>query len=302
LRELLIRDLAVLSKELRTRMRGRRAALTITVYLLLIAGIGAVMLYMQQRQFQYGFNASSASNMGSQMFAILSIFQLFLVIFMVPGLTGAAIAGERDRQTLDLLLGTQVSSLGIILGKILSSLSYVFILLLASLPIFSLAFLFGGVSPRQLGLSFIISLASALTLGTIGVFLSVIVRRGQIATVLAYSMTFLLLIGTAIAAVFIQAGSRGSMPNNTAMILPLIFNPLAAQASTLTGIFPSYMLVIGGSSSVPGSGLALWQANLMADAVLVLVFLFLATKLLRPGKSSIFRLRRQAIPPAEVRT
>jgi ABC-type transport system involved in multi-copper enzyme maturation permease subunit len=294
--------MAVLIKEMRTRMRGRRAAITISVYLLLIAGIGAVMLYTQQRQFQYGYNISSASNMGSQMFAVLSIFQLFLVVFMVPGLTGAAIAGERDRQTLDLLLGTQVSSLGIILGKILSSLSYVFMLLLAALPIFSLAFLFGGVSPRQLGLVFIISLASALTLGTIGVFLSVTVRRGQIATVLAYSVTFLLLIGTIIAAVFIQAASSGSMSNNTAMMLPLIFNPLAALASTtVTGIFPSNMLYLGGSSSVPGSGFALWQANLMADAVLVLVFLFLATRLLRPSRSSIFRLRRQAIPPAEVR-
>jgi ABC-type transport system involved in multi-copper enzyme maturation permease subunit len=283
-------------------MRGRRAAITITVYLLLIAGIGAVMLYIQQQQFQYGYSVSSASNMGSQMFAVLSIFQLFLVIFMVPGLTGAAIAGERDRQTLDLLLGTQVSSMGIILGKILSSLSYVFMLLLAALPVFSLAFLFGGVSPRQLGLVFIISLASALTLGTIGVFLSVMVRRGQIATVLAYSVTFLLLIGTIIAAVFIEATSSGSSPNNTAMMLPLIFNPLAALASTLTGIFPSSMQVIGGSSSAPGSGLALWQANLMADAVLVLIFFFLATRLLRPGQSRIFHPRRQTIPPAEVRT
>jgi len=128
------------------------------------------------------------------------------------------------------------------------------------------------------------------------------VRRGQVATVLAYSMTFLLLIGTIIATVFIQAASSGSATNNTAMMLPLIFNPLAALASTLTGIVPSSIQVIGGSSSAPGSGIALWQANLMADAVLVLVFLFLATKLLRPGKSKIFRLRRQAIPPAEVIT
>jgi len=301
LRESFVRNLSVLTKELRTRMRGRRAAITITVYLLLIAGIGAVMLYIQQQQFQYGYSVSSASNMGSQMFAVLSIFQLVLVIFMVPGLTGSAIAGERDRQTLDLLLGTQVSSLGIILGKILSSLSYVFMLLLAACPVFRLAFLFGGVSPRQLGLVFIISLASALTLGTIGVFLSVTVRRGQIATVLAYSVTFLLLIGTIIVTVFIQAASSGSSSNNITMMLPLIFNPLAALASTLS-IFPSSIQVIGGSSSVPGSGVALWQANLMADAVLVLVFLFLATRLLRPGKSRIFRLRRQSNPPVEVRT
>ena len=297
MREMLTRNSSVLAKELRTRMRGRRAAITITVYLLLIAGIGAVMLYIQQQQVRYGYNLYSASNMGSQMFAVLSIFQQFLVIFIVPGLTGSAIAGERDRQTLDLLLGTQVSSLGIILGKIMSSLSWVFVLLLAALPVFSLAFLFGGVSPRQLGLVFLISLASALTLGTIGVFLSVAVKRGQIATVLAYSVTFLLLIGTIIAAVSIQAISNGTM-SNTATMLPLIFNPLAAMASILN-LFSYYIYIIGGSPAVPGSGLPLWQANLMADAVLVLVFLFLSVRMLRPGQSRFFR-RRQAVPPEGV--
>jgi ABC-type transport system involved in multi-copper enzyme maturation permease subunit len=195
MRDILTQNTAVLTKELKTRMRGRRAAIIITAYLVLLAGIGALMLYTQQQQFRYGYSMYSVAAMGSQIFTVLSLLQMFLVVFIVPGLTGAAIAGERDRQTLDLLLATQVPSLAIVLGKILSSLSYVFMLLLAALPVFSLAFLFGGVSPRQVGLSFVISLASALTLGTIGVFLSVMVRRGQIATVLAYSVTFLLLIG-----------------------------------------------------------------------------------------------------------
>lgn len=298
MRQILLRNLAVLNKELRTRMRGRRAAIIITVYLLLLAGIGALMLYIQQQQLQSGFSLASAATLGTQMFAVLSIFQLFLVVFIVPGLTGAAIAGERDRQTLDLLLSTQVSSLWIVLGKILSSLSYVILLLVAALPTFSLAFLFGGVSPRQIGLSFVISLASGLTLGTIGVFLSVLVRRGQIATVLAYAVTFLLLIGTAIASAFIAVATNGSNP---VVLFPLVLNPLAALGSaTAAPFFP-----FGGSQGMllfaPGSGLALWHVSLMADAVLVLVFLFLAAALLRPGRPRIFRVRRRAISQAEVK-
>ena len=87
-----------------------------------------------------------------------------------------------------------MSSLWIVLGKLLSSLSYVFLLMLAALPLFSLVFLFGGVSPGQVVLAFVISLASALTLGTIGVFISVLIRRGQIATVLSYAVAFLMLV------------------------------------------------------------------------------------------------------------
>ena len=125
-----------------------------------------MMLYSQQRELQSGLSLGSAPAMGHQLFVVLSQFQLLLVVFIVPGLTGAAV-GERDRQTLDLMLSTQVSSLWIVLGKLLASLSYVFLLMLAALPLFSLVFLFGGVSPGQVVLAFAISLVSALTLGTI---------------------------------------------------------------------------------------------------------------------------------------
>ena len=199
----MLRNLAVLTKEMRTRMRGSRAAVVISVYLLILSSIGAWMIYFQQRELRSGFNASAASDIGLQTFMVLSMLQLFLVVFIVPGLTGPAIAGERDRQTLDLLLSTQVSALWIVLGKILASLSYIFLLLLAALPLFSMAFLFGGVSPGQIALAFVISLVSALTLGAIGVFLSVLIRRGPTATVLAYAVTFLLLIGTPVLSIFI---------------------------------------------------------------------------------------------------
>ncbi len=292
MRQGLMRDLAVLSKELRTRMRGPRAVEVITVYLMLLAGVAAFALRMMQDRLQQGFNFTSAPAMGAEMFAILSLFQLFLVIFIVPGLTGAAIAGERDRQTLDLLLATQVSSLWIILGKILSSLSYVLLLLIAALPIFSLVFLFGGVSPRQLALAFAISVATALTLGTIGVFLSTLVRRGPTATVLAYAVTFLMLMGSVAASTFISITMNSTPGQRLAVTLPLVVNPMAALGSAMVSSFflgaPLYL----STSSSPGTGMPLWQANLLADAVIVVVLLYLSTVMLRPGGRRWPRLPR----------
>ena len=113
--ETLFRNLAVLAKELRTRMRGRRAAVVITAYLLLLSALGGMMLYSQLQELRSGLNPVMAASVGQQLFGTLSQVQLFLVIFIVPGLTGPAIAGERDRQTLELLLSTQVSSLWIVL-------------------------------------------------------------------------------------------------------------------------------------------------------------------------------------------
>ena len=305
---MILLNLAVLAREMRTRMRGRRAAIVITVYLLLLSGLGGMMLYFQQEQLQRsGYDIHMASDLGLQIFVTMSLFQLFLVIFIVPGLTGAAIAGERDRQTLDLLLSTQVSSLSIVLGKILSSciLSYVFVLMLAALPVFSMAFLFGGVSPDRVGLVFVISLVSALTLGTIGVFFSVLIRRAQTATVLAYSVTFLLLIGTLALSVFLAMATEPSRAGNiqTVVVLPLALNPLAALASAIASPYLSDIPLMGTSSyyygttssyGQGGSWLALWHISLVVDAVLCVVFLLLAATLLRPGLPRFSLLRRRA--------
>ena len=289
----MLRNLAVLTKEMRTRMRGSRATVVISVYLLILSSIGAWMIYFQQQELRSGFNASTASDIGRQTFIVLSMLQLFLVVFIVPGLTGPAIAGERDRQTLDLLLSTQVSALWIVLGKILASLSYIFLLLLAALPLFSMAFLFGGVSPGQIALAFVISLVSALTLGAIGVFLSVLIRRGPTATVLAYAVTFLLLIGTPVLSIFIGMSTDPSGTIHPEIILPLALNPMAALASaTMPSILPDAAL-LGTSASGTRGGLALWHLSLMVDAVLIVVFVLLASTILRPGLPRFLRRRPQ---------
>ena len=286
----ILRNLAVLTKEFRTRMRGRRAAVVITVYLLLLSGVAGLMLYGQQQELQSGLTLRTAPTVGFQLFTTLSLFQLFLVVFIVPGLTGAAIAGERDRQTLDLVLSTQVPSLWIVLGKLLASLSYVFLLMLAALPLFSLVFLFGGVSPGQVVLAFAISLASALTLGSIGVLISVLVRRGQIATVLTYAVAFLLLVGTTMLSVFMASTSSGTIP--VEVVSPLVLNPLAALASaTAPSLFPGVPL-LGTSQHAAGTGLALWHISLIVDAGLILVSLFLAATMLRPGCLRFRKFRR----------
>ena len=289
--ETLFRNLAVLAKELRTRMRGRRAAVVITVYLLLLSTLGGMMLYSQLQELRLGLNPGMAASVGLQLFGTLSQVQLFLVIFIVPGLTGPAIAGERDRQTLELLLSTQVSALWIVLGKLLASLSYVLLLMVASLPLFSLVFLFGGVSPGQVALAFVISLVSALTLGAMGVFLSVLIRRGPTATVIAYAVTFMLLIGTPLLTIFLFLATDSSMDDSPLLVLPLALNPLAALASaTLASVFDGVPL-LGLPASGSGDWLALWHISLIVDAVLFLLFLSLAAMMLRPGVSWSVRLR-----------
>jgi ABC-type transport system involved in multi-copper enzyme maturation permease subunit len=287
---------AVLSRELRTRMRGRRAAIIITVYLVALAGAGAAFLHTFQNQFQY--DPGSLFRFGAQVFTVLSIVQLSLVVFIVPGLTGGAVAGERDRQTLDILLSSQVSSAGIIVGKLLSSLTYVVLLLIAALPIFSLAFLFGGVSPRQIVVVFLVSLATAITLGSMGIALSTWLRRGQMATIAAYAITFFLSVGTLAIAGYIEAntGSGTGVVSNgwRAVHIPLIFNPFSGLLSVLPN-----MGVLFTNQGSQWTGLAFWQATLIADAVIVVACTWLSIVALRPGHRWS-RFRRGSPSPAPI--
>src|SRR5713226_4971181 len=97
--------------------------------------------------------------------------------------TAGAISGERERQTIDLLFVTRIPPFSIIWGKLLASMSFVVLLLLLSVPIFSLVFLFGGIELDQVLYSFLVTIVAAFALGLIGIAFSTWLRRTLAATV-----------------------------------------------------------------------------------------------------------------------
>ena len=113
------------------------------------------------------------------------IFLLTLVtLILAPASTAGAISLEREKQTLDLLAVTPISSLAIVLGKLLSALSWILLLLLASIPVVALVFTFGGVGPDDVVRAYVVLLVTAFAFGAIGLFVSALVRRTQAATVI----------------------------------------------------------------------------------------------------------------------
>jgi ABC-2 type transport system permease protein len=195
----------VLARELKERMRSPRATLILVVYLALLAAILYLtyrlgLLSLRNQMFGGGFTPASlgAASIGRLMFEVLLIFLLGLVAFIAPGASTGAIAGERERGTLQLLQVTLLRPSAIVLGKLAASLGFVLLLLVASLPLFTVALILGGVTPGQAfrGLSVIVALA--VFLAALGTFLSSIARRTLHATIGTYALTFVLLFGTII--------------------------------------------------------------------------------------------------------
>ncbi len=185
----------IVSKEYRSRMRTWRSPLAMTLYILLLGGLGWAIFSSEAAAARSGFSGQSA-NYGQQLFLWLILFQVLLLTFIVPALTAGAISGERERQTIDLLFVTRIPPFSIIWGKLLASMSFVIVLLLLSVPIFSLVFLFGGIEVDQVLTAFLVSAMTALTLGVLGILFSTVTRRTLPSTVAAYVGAFLLVAGS----------------------------------------------------------------------------------------------------------
>ncbi len=220
----------IVEKELRSRMRTSKASLLISFYLFTLAGVGWATYVIVRRQASGGVsNGQLSVHVGTTIFRALTVWELILLLFIAPALTAAAIAGEKERQTLDLLLCTRVRPSSIVIGKLIASLLFALLLLAASVPVFSVVFLFGGVELTQVvGVAATLGM-TAVVIGAIGLLCSTVMRRPTGATVLAYIVAFLYLVvpvGTSI--IF-----PTSVDSRTVQAYAMIANPVSALASTL---------------------------------------------------------------------
>ena len=276
----MIRVNAVLGKELTTRMRGWRAAAIITGYLAFLAAVSLAVLSNPNAPQSY----AEAANMGKTLFTWLAGFQMALIIFVTPASTADAISGERQRQTLDLLLATRLSSLSIVLGKLVAGLAFDLLLILCSLPLFSLVFLFGGVSPDQFVSMFVVFLATTLLLGSLALFISTVTRRSGAAIVISMLSTLGLTVGLALLSTYLVATTAAAAPPAGTPPMPVTayFDPLLGFAAALPdSAFTCSAHVSGGPLT-----LALWQDQVIADLILSGLFILASVRLLRPHWSS----------------
>jgi ABC-type transport system involved in multi-copper enzyme maturation permease subunit len=109
---------------------------------------------------------------GGILLQILAPLQMALVIFFAAIITASAVAQEKDRRTLVLLLMTRLSNSELVIGKLMASLLSVLVMLLAAVPVFLMAVLFGGVSFAQVGRIFAVTGVTALAAGSLGAIIA----------------------------------------------------------------------------------------------------------------------------------
>ena len=233
---------AIIVKELRGRMRGRRAFIVVTIHVLLLALFAWMLQRINEEQIRnmssFGGQATYAgASVGRGIFLGLLMLQTLMVSVLAPAATAGAISSEREHQTLDLLAVTPISSFAIVLGKLFSALAWVFILILASIPVTALVFVYGGVAPDDVVRGYAVLFATVIGLGSVGIFFSTLTRRTGASTGLTFVVTLVFVIGTFFIWVFFSStgeiGSTGVRKQPSEAILYL--NPFVAQADVLCG-------------------------------------------------------------------
>ena len=308
---------AVVKKESRWRMRGRRAFVIVTVYLALLA---LLVLFVYQTLYERALFAATFTNdpvggpvpieasgfvpgavsagIGQAVFIAILVVQTILVVILAPALTSGAISMEREKQTLELLITTPVSTLGMVTGKLVSSLAFVLLLILASIPLMSAVFAFGGVAPEDVIKAYIVLFATAFGLGAIGLFMSALIKRSQMATAVSYLIVLLLTVGSVVFHTWWYASSGRDDRNlgrveRSAPDAIMWLNPFAADMDLLCTAAPDpfggscgYTGILTGQEIDPSNPPrdAWWPRSVAALVLTGIALLLLSTQMIAPSR------------------
>ncbi|MBW7473203.1 ABC transporter permease [Paenibacillus oenotherae] len=278
----------VLDKEFRLRMRTSRAMWALFFYLFVIGAMTFGFIYIMTVM-PSGSSNSFDPSQSRLMFYFICVVQLGLVAFMAPGLTAGVISGEREKQTLNLLLTTQQSSTTIILSKLFSSLSFMLLLVISTLPVYSVVFLYGGISPKQLLLVFLFFTFVMVVLGSLGILFSTLFKRTMVSVIVTYGATLFIFAGTGFLYLLMSQVMEMTQRNSGTGYNPADYgwighiaawNPVAAMFSIFDDSITEQVFMTRGGSTPPP--IALWQEFLLFYSAVAIIAIVMAIRYIRP--------------------
>jgi ABC-type transport system involved in multi-copper enzyme maturation permease subunit len=180
----------------RTTRRGRVALLRGAYGLtLLVALAGVYVSWFPGRLTLAGLFAPGPelsprelARFAEQFAAVALLVQFAAVLLLTPAAVAGAVAGERQRGTLDLLLTSRLSAAEIVLGKLVSRGLFLLGLLLTGLPVLALTLLFGGVDPWLVGGGVILAAAYCAALAGLSLYCSVMTQSVAGAVIATYAL------------------------------------------------------------------------------------------------------------------
>jgi len=172
-------------KEVNTGMTAAKTAVLIIGFNTVLAIVAFTIFYT---------TISGAKNMESldysglaNLYTVMAYIEFCIVALIVPAITAGSIAGERERQTLDVMLSSKVYPSTIVWGKLMSCMQLAVIVCISGLPVLSIVFAYGGIRFTNLIMLLITVICTAFYLGSIGILSSCICKKATTSVVMAYT-------------------------------------------------------------------------------------------------------------------
>ncbi|MBP3887416.1 MAG: ABC transporter permease subunit [Cellulosilyticum sp.] len=282
----MIRINPILRNEMKTDSRRFRFYLLLMLYVVLI-GLPVLIFYHVVSK-AYRIDASSFSGM----YVFLACMQAVILMFIAPALTANAITSEREKQTLDILLTTQMTPRSIIWGKLLAAISKVILLIICVMPIYAVVLFLGGIRLSHIiGINLYL-MATTVCVGALCIWISTVVKTSKFANVAAYFMELGFIVGVPVVVCICFALNMNRYDGKAVeemmkVIMHIIcVSPAVGYGHLIGGqLFGGnimdymYMFDVSGKMIVPG-----WVISIGVEVVLTILFMELAVRGLNPLK------------------
>ena len=219
--------LSIILKEYRQRARGIATLGLIMTYTIILGGVSFFVYLAEYSALQ--MRASTSSAVGLRLCIVTFIAQMIMSLLLALSLNASTIAHEKDQDTFELLNLTLFKSFEIVLGKYLSSTGFLFLLVITAMPIYTLAFTFGGLTTMQFLELAVVVVGMTLMISALGLLLSLISE--DVRTALGRSFFFLIILGavTLICGGILRASlstQAPALPFYWLGVLSFLMNPL----------------------------------------------------------------------------
>lgn len=289
---------AVLDNMLTTRFRTWRPVALLSAYEIVLVGVIALTMTLLSMG-----DAVDSQVAGQTMYATLAVFQLVMILLIMPALTGSAISAEREKKTMDLLLCTQMRPAGIVLGKLLSSCLFMGLCVVCSMPMVTMAYLYGGVSLLSILQILAIDLVTIVGVGAIGLFFSTMLQRTAASIIVSYLAVFFLGIGSTFGGV-LDLSVQSVRQVSTSAASPGLYYPLIWLMNPFFALIDVLGQGMGVSSGIFGiftsNALAThphWSWTLLVVGVIAALLVWASAAALSP-RGMWNRWKRSATPVA----
>ena len=119
---------------LKQSARTKKTVVLLLVYNFLLAGLGLLVFYLTfDREGRMRENIAYSGIL--TLYCVMAAMEFVMILLIVPASTAGAVAGEREKQTLDILLSTKITPFHIVTGKLAASISMVILLAVSSMPV-----------------------------------------------------------------------------------------------------------------------------------------------------------------------